>query len=80
MKEINHDFNHDLTFYCTPNQLCVPQYKAETSSLCIRSMFRVLGIYNFGHVVHGKKINAILTCKYVCKCLFEHEKGFSRLF
>ena len=30
---------HDLTFYCTHNQLCVPQY--------IRSMFRVLEIYNF---------------------------------
>ena len=45
--------------------------------------FRVLGIYNFGHVVHGKKTlfwNEILTCKYVSTCLFEHEKGFSRLF
>ena len=40
MKEKTHDFNHDLTFYCTHNQLCVPQCS-------IRSMFRVLGIYNF---------------------------------
>ena len=60
--------------------MCVPQYKAETSSLCVRSMFRVLGIYSFGHVVHGKKINAILTCKYVFTCLFEHEKGFQDCF
>ena len=34
MKEITHDLNHDLKFYCTHNQ---------------RSMFRVLGIYNFGY-------------------------------
>ena len=32
MKEITHDSNHDLIFYCTHN----------------RSMFRILGIYNFG--------------------------------
>ena len=41
MKEITHDFNHHLTFYCTHNQLCVPQYKVN----------RVLGIYNFGQTV-----------------------------
>ena len=37
VKEITHDLNHDLTFYCTHNQLCVPQYKVNA-----------LGIYNFG--------------------------------
>ena len=37
--EITHDLNHDLTFYCTHND-CVCH--------SIRSMFRVLGIYNFG--------------------------------
>ena len=26
MKEINHDLNHDLTFYCTHN---LPQYKVN---------------------------------------------------
>ena len=26
MKIISHDLNHDLIFYCTHNQLCVPQY------------------------------------------------------
>jgi hypothetical protein len=31
---MTHDFNHHLTFYCTYNQLCVPQYS-------IRSMFKV---------------------------------------
>jgi len=34
VKEITDDLYHDLTFYCTHNQLCAP-------------MFRVLGIYNF---------------------------------
>ena len=29
VKEITHDLNHDLTFYCTHNQLCVPQYKVN---------------------------------------------------
>ena len=29
MKEITHDSNHDLTFYCTHNQLCVPKYKVN---------------------------------------------------
>ena len=24
--------NHDLTFYCTQNQLCVPQYKLNVQS------------------------------------------------
>ena len=38
MKEITHDLNHDLTFYCRHYQLCVPQYKVNV---------RVLGIYNF---------------------------------
>ena len=38
MEEVTHDLNHDLTFNCRHNQLCVPQYKL---------MFRVLGIYNF---------------------------------
>ena len=32
MKEITHDLNHDLTFYCTHNQLCVPQYKVNVYS------------------------------------------------
>ena len=27
--EITQDLNHDLTFYCTHNQLCVPQYKVN---------------------------------------------------
>ena len=26
-EKITHDLNHDLIFYCTHNQLCVPQYK-----------------------------------------------------
>ena len=26
---ITHDLNHDLTFYCTDNQLGVPQYKVN---------------------------------------------------
>ena len=39
MKEKTHDFNHDLTFSAhTINCVCHS----------IRSMFRVLGIYNFG--------------------------------
>ena len=29
VKEITHDLNHDLTFYYTHNQLCVPQYKVN---------------------------------------------------
>ena len=29
MKGITHDLIHDLTFYCTHNQLCVPQYKVN---------------------------------------------------
>ena len=29
VKEITHDLNHDLTFYCKHNQLCVPQYKVN---------------------------------------------------
>ena len=29
VKEITHDLNHDLTFYCTHNQSCVPQYKVN---------------------------------------------------
>ena len=32
VKEITHDLNHDLTFYCTHNQLCVPQYKVNVYS------------------------------------------------
>jgi hypothetical protein len=28
-KKITHDLNHDLTFYCTHNQLCVPQYEVN---------------------------------------------------
>ena len=39
MKVKTHDLNHDLTFYAhTINCVCNS----------IRSMFRVLGIYNFG--------------------------------
>ena len=29
VKEITHDLNHDLTFYCIHNQLSVPQYKVN---------------------------------------------------
>ena len=29
VKEITHNWNHDLTFYCTHNRLCVPQYKVN---------------------------------------------------
>ena len=29
----NHDVNHDLTFYCTHKQLCVPQYKVSVYSM-----------------------------------------------
>jgi hypothetical protein len=29
VKEITHYLNHGLTFYCTHNQLCVPQYKVN---------------------------------------------------
>ena len=36
---MTHDLNHDLTFYCTHNQMCVPQYKVNV----------VLGIYNFAY-------------------------------
>ena len=32
VKWITHDLNHDLTFYCTHNQLCVPQYKVNVWS------------------------------------------------
>ena len=32
VKEITHDLNHNLTFYCTHNQLCVPQYKVNVYS------------------------------------------------
>ena len=28
-KEMTHDLKHDLTFYCTHNQFCVPQYKVN---------------------------------------------------
>ena len=52
VKEITHDSNHDLTFYCIRNQLCmhcVCLYK-DLHGVCqsIKSMFRVLGILNFG--------------------------------
>ena len=29
VKGKTHDLNHDLTFYCTHIQLCVPQYKVN---------------------------------------------------
>ena len=29
---MTHDLNHDLTFHCTHNQLCVPQYKVNVQS------------------------------------------------
>ena len=29
VKEKTHDLNYDLSFYCTHNQLCVPQYKVD---------------------------------------------------
>ena len=41
MKIITRDLNYDLIFYCTHNQLCVPQY---LDSQCFEY---VLGIYNF---------------------------------
>ena len=42
VKEITHDLNHDLTFYAhTINCVCHS----------IRSMFRVLWVYNFGKSV-----------------------------
>ena len=32
VKEITHYLNHDLTFYCTHNQFCVPQSKINVYS------------------------------------------------
>ena len=31
-EKITPDLNHDLIFYCTHNQLCVPQYKVNVLS------------------------------------------------
>jgi len=51
MKYITHDLNHDLTFYAhTINCVCHS----------IRSMFRVLGIYNFGFSI--KCFTDIFSC------------------
>jgi hypothetical protein len=40
VKEITHDFNHDLLFYYSHKVLCMPEDK---------SVFRALGIYNFAY-------------------------------
>ena len=64
MKEITHDLNHDLTFYCTHNQLCVPQY--------IRSLFRVLGIYNFAY--------CLIFILFFCKNRTKKTNNFMTLY
>ena len=59
VKEIAHDLNHDLTFYCIINCVCHS----------IRSMFRVLGIYNFARQATNifndekQKLHPFLTTK-----------------
>ena len=54
MKEITHDINHDLTFYCTHTINCVCH--------SIRSMFRVLGIYNFVLPFKTWQLNCTCPC------------------
>ena len=61
-KEITHDLNRDLHFTAhTINCVCHS----------IRSMFRVLGIYNFGGSVnaqwekHCTEFNTFCTAKYI---------------
>ena len=58
MKEITHDLTHDLTFYCAINCVCHS----------IRSMFGVLGIYNFGYSVHSSS----MYCKSILGLVDTH--------
>ena len=52
-----HDLNHDLTFYAHTNKFVCHS---------IRSMFRVLGVYNFVPIFNQDyvKIENILLCYY----------------
>ena len=52
MKEISDDLNHNLTFYYSYN----PLYVAPISK--VRSVFRVLRMYNFGAGMHFLKADA----------------------
>ena len=51
------DITHDLTFYCTHNQLCVPQYKVNVG---------ILGMYNF-----GIQVNNFQKFPFVCHFIRE---------
>ena len=51
MKEITHDLNHDLTFYFN----CVCHI--------LRSMFRVLGIYNFAMLLNNAESADLLKTR-----------------
>ena len=61
MKEVTHDLSHDLTFYCTHNQLCVPQNKVNVySTWDIYSMFPIKRTVFFSTVtVHKNMVRLI---------------------
>ena len=71
MKEITHDLNHDLTFNCI-----------QINCVChsIRSMFRVLGIYNFSPCLIGSGLSRGIQCLFKlvwktlnCVCWSRHK-------
>ena len=77
MKGKNHDLNHDLTFSV---------HKINCVCHSIRSMFRVLSIYNFGYTVeicrchHFKGLMADLNVTSPKSSLIDYRKVVSNHF
>ena len=54
MKEIIHDLNHDLTYDCTHNQLCVPQYKVKDLGYITLAYFQTFSGTTYAQRVNNK--------------------------
>ena len=66
VKEISHDSIHDLTFYCTHNQLYVWDR--------IRSKFRVLGMNNFELKLTFEKTTTWLQANQATNCCAQQDE------
>ena len=74
VKMINHDLNHNLIFYCTHNQSCVPQQIVSVQSMGFFGWYTpALSSYFF----RLKKFPMVVHIKYIFQTLSKKAKLLS---